>query len=81
MKEFRAKMGEGGRIVIPVFIRRELHIKPGEELIMKMDKNELHVISSKQALKNAQDKIQGLSKGTSLVKKLKKLRREDNSHD
>lgn len=81
MKEFRAKMGENGRIVIPVLFRRELNIEPGEELIMRMEKNELHVISSKQSLKNAQSKVQALAKGVSLVKKLKSLRQEDKSDE
>ncbi len=81
MREFRSRMAEDGRIVIPAIIRRELHIEPGEELILKMAKNELHVISGKQALKNAQQRVQALAKGISLVEKLKTLRQEDSANE
>ena len=77
MREFRSKIGEDGRVVIPALFRRELHIEPGEELIIKMEKNELRVISGKQSLKNAQQKVQLFAKGVSLVEKLKVLRQED----
>lgn len=64
-------------MVIPVIFRRKLHFEAGEELIIKIIKNEMRVISSKQALKNAQDRVQELAKGVSLVDKLKILRKED----
>jgi AbrB family looped-hinge helix DNA binding protein len=77
MNEFRAKMGEDGRIVIPAACRRLLHVKPGEELIMHVDKDELHVFSLKHSLKKAQEKVQKYSKGKSLVKQLKTMRKEE----
>lgn len=81
MREYRAKLGEDGRIVIPAIYRRELHLEPGEELIIRMDNNELHILSSKQSLKRAQLKVRELTKGASLVEKLKALREEDNNNE
>lgn len=80
MKEFRARLGEDGRIVIPALYRRRLHLEPGEELIIKMLQDEVHVVSAKQSLKNAQHRVQALAQGKSLVEQLKTLRQEDSNN-
>ncbi len=81
MREFRSRLGEDGRIVIPAVLRRQLHLEPGEELIIKMSQDELHVVSAKQSLKNAQRRVQALAQGKSLVEQLKSLRQEDSTND
>lgn len=81
MNEFRAKLGENGRIVIPAFCRKQLQFEAGEELIFHIKNNELHILSLKQSLKKAQALVQRHAKNQSLVEKLILLRREDNSHD
>lgn len=37
MNEFRVKMHENGRIVIPAACRHLLHLKPGEELVLRVE--------------------------------------------
>ena len=81
MNEFRAKIGEDGRVLIPIFCRRQLKLNPGEEIIIKLDKDELHLFSLKQSLKNAQAIVQGYAKNQSLVKKLRQMRKKDLSHE
>jgi AbrB family looped-hinge helix DNA binding protein len=81
MKDYRLKIGEGGRIVIPAFIRKELHVEIGEELVLKIKDHELRLISAKQAAKDAQKRVTEWAKGVSLVKKLKDMRKEDNHNE
>lgn len=50
--EQRIKIGEGGRLVIPAVYRKELHIEPGDELILRMQDGELRLFHQKQALAN-----------------------------
>lgn len=77
MLEFRTKMSEDGRIVIPATYRRQLHLKSGEELIMRLEDDELHLISLKNSLKKAQQLVQKYAKNKSLQKILKTMRKED----
>jgi len=77
MREYRAKLSENGRILIPAALRRQLNIEPGEELILRFDHNELHLYSLKQSLKKAQHLVQKHAKNKSLVKALKTMRNED----
>ncbi len=81
MHEYRAKLGEDGRIVIPAECRRKLHLQPGEELIIHIEKEELHLYSLKHSLKKAQETVQKYAKGQSLVAKLKDMRNKDNKNE
>ncbi len=77
MHDYRAKLGEDGRIVIPAACRRELHLVAGEELIIRVENNEMHLSSLKHSLKKAQHSVRSFAKKQSLVEKLKKMRQED----
>ena len=54
MQEYRVKISENGRILIPAVLRNQLHFNPGDELIMRVTDNELHLTSMQNAIKNAQ---------------------------
>ena len=77
MNEFRAKMGENGRLVIPASFRKELHIHSGEELILRVEDNVLHIMSLDQAIARAQTTVQKYAKSKSLVAHLREMRDED----
>jgi AbrB family looped-hinge helix DNA binding protein len=79
MIEFRAKMSDNGRIIIPATCRRLLHLNPGEELIIRIDDDEMRISSVKQALKKAQALIRKKAKDKNLLKQLKSLRHEDST--
>lgn len=77
MSEFRARLREDGRIVIPAVYRKQLHLEPGEELIIRVEDDELRLTSLKNSLKKAQKTIQLHARNKSLQKILKKMRTED----
>ena len=71
-------MTEGGRIVIPAPYRKELDIKPGDELIVQLDEGELRVYSRAEALKRLQDQVtRAVPQGVSLVEELLRERKKE----
>ncbi len=81
MNEYRAKLNKNGRIIIPVACRKMLHLEPGEELIIRIENNELHLLSLKLSLKRAQSLVKQYAKDQSLTEKLAALRREDEQNE
>lgn len=74
MRKFRIKLAQNGRVVIPASCRKKLHLKAGEELVVRVENNELHLSSLKHSLQKAQTIVQSYTKNRSLVKKLHQLR-------
>jgi len=81
MNEMRAKMTENGRIVIPAAFRHQLHLEPGEELVIRIDNDELRVFSLKHSLKKARLLVKKYAKNKNLVQELKALRKEDSENE
>jgi AbrB family looped-hinge helix DNA binding protein len=81
MNEYRAKLGENGRIIIPAQCRKQLQLEQGEELILRVENAELHIFSLKHSLKKAQALVKRHAKNKSLVEKLRRLRLEDTRHE
>lgn len=78
MQEYKAKISENGRVLIPAVIRHQLHLEPGEELILRIKDDELHLISIKSALKKAQALVKGyIPRDQSLVEALKVARKTE----
>ena len=75
--EYRAKLGKNCRIIIPAGCRKDLHFEPGEELILRIEKSGLHIMSLKQSVKKAQSIVQRYAKQQCLTKALRSLRDED----
>jgi AbrB family looped-hinge helix DNA binding protein len=55
-KRERVKLGEGGRFVIPAFMREEMGIKPGEMLICHVVDGELRVRSYLDNIRRIQER-------------------------
>jgi AbrB family looped-hinge helix DNA binding protein len=53
MHQYRTKINENGRLVVPAIYRKALGIKPGDELIMRLEDDELRITNVKQALRRA----------------------------
>ena len=67
-KRERVRLGEGGRFVIPSFMREEMGVKPGETLICHVVDGELRVRSYEDNLRRIQEKFSKLKKpGESVV--------------
>ena len=78
MAAIRATMGANGRIVIPVEIRRILHLEAGAEIVLVPSGAELRLIPTAQAVKRAQAMVRRhVRKGRSLVKELRAERRQE----
>ena len=51
------RIAAGGRIVIPAACRKALGIKPGDDVVLQLESEELRLYSRKQALRRLQDRV------------------------
>lgn len=78
MLEFKTKLSENGRIILPAKCREAMHISPGETIIVRVENDEARIISKKNLLARAQAAVTKLTKGKkSLVDELIKMRRSE----
>jgi AbrB family looped-hinge helix DNA binding protein len=79
MYGYRAQVKEGGRIVIPAKAREKLHFDVGEELLLRIEGEELHILSLRVAIKKAQALAQKYNPShKSLTAALFKMRKKEN---
>ena len=80
MPDIRAKLAEGGRIVIPVEYRQALGLHVGDEVILRLEDGEVRIFTPQQAIKRAQELMRRyISEERSLSNKLleeRKMERE-----
>lgn len=50
----KAQIGKGGRLVIPAPIRKALRLSEGDEVVLRLEGDELRILTVQQALKRAQ---------------------------
>jgi AbrB family looped-hinge helix DNA binding protein len=75
--ETRMRVNENGRVVIPAFYRKALGIKAGDEVILRMEDDELRITTMKRRIERAQRRIrQYVKPGVSLADELIAERRE-----
>ena len=75
--EVRLRLNENGRVVIPADFRKALGVKPGDEVILRMEDNELRITTLKRRIERAQRRARKYVKpGVSLVDELIAERRE-----
>jgi AbrB family looped-hinge helix DNA binding protein len=77
MQDYRTQLGLNGRIVIPASYRKQLQLKPGDELVLHVEDDELRIFTLKHSLKRVQNAVHKYAKGKSLVEQLKKMRKKD----
>jgi AbrB family looped-hinge helix DNA binding protein len=76
--DIRLRLNENGRIVIPAAFRKALGIKPGDEVILRLDDGELRITTMKRRIERAQLRArQYVKPGVSLVDELIAERREE----
>ena len=80
--ESKALINEGGRILIPVNIRKALNLHVGDELLLRVEEDEIHMIPLSKAVQQAQGLIRQYNKdGLKLTDVLSELRKEDREND
>ena len=76
--EARLRVNENGRVVIPAAFRRALGINAGDEIVLRMEDDELRITTLKRRLERAQRLVRKHVKpGASLVDELIAERREE----
>lgn len=82
MTEARMRLNENGRVVIPSEIRAALGIQAGDELVMRVEDDELRITTLKRRIERAQNQVATFRKrGRSLVDELIAMRREAASQE
>jgi len=72
----KARLSEGGRLVIPAEFRRALGVRPGDEVILRLEEGELRVLTLERAIRRAQELVAHyVPKGVSLAAELLEERR------
>jgi AbrB family looped-hinge helix DNA binding protein len=75
--ETRLRVNENGRVVIPASFRKALGINPGDEVLLRLEDDELRITTMKQRIARAQRRAQKyVKRGVSLVDELLAERRE-----
>jgi AbrB family looped-hinge helix DNA binding protein len=75
--ETRQRVNENGRVVIPASFRKALGINIGDEVVLRMEDDELRITTLKRRVERAQRLVRKhVKRGTSLVDQLIAERRE-----
>jgi AbrB family looped-hinge helix DNA binding protein len=76
-EETRLRVNENGRVVIPSSFRKALGIKVGDEVVLRMEDDELRITTQQRRIQRAQRRArQYVKRGESLVDELLAERRE-----
>jgi AbrB family looped-hinge helix DNA binding protein len=77
LQEARLKVNENGRVVIPASFRKALGIAAGDEVLLRIEDDELRITTMKRRIERAQGRARKYIKpGVSLVDELIAERRE-----
>lgn len=80
--ETRLRVNENGRVVIPAAFRKALGIQAGDQVVLRMEDDELRITTPKRRLERAQRLVRKYVKpGVSLVDELIAERREAARHE
>lgn len=81
-EEARARVNENGRVVIPAFFRKALGIQVGDEVVLRIEDDELRITTQQRSIQRAQRRArQYIKRGTSLVDELLAERRRAARHE
>jgi AbrB family looped-hinge helix DNA binding protein len=78
MPKVLAKLGEGGRLVIPAEYRKALGVQTGDELVLILEDKTMRVLTPREAIKKAQAVVRSyIPRGQSLSDELIADRRKE----
>jgi AbrB family looped-hinge helix DNA binding protein len=83
MEETRMRVNENGRVVIPASFRKALGIHPGDEIVLRVEDDELRITTLKNRIRQAQKLVRRYLKpgGRSMSDELIAERREAAMHE
>jgi AbrB family looped-hinge helix DNA binding protein len=74
-EETRTRVNENGRVVIPSSFRKALGIEVGDEVVLRIEDDELRITTQQRRIQRAQRRARKYVKGGSLVDELLAERR------
>ncbi len=74
-EEIRTRVNENGRVVIPSSFRKALGIEVGDEVVLRIEDDELRITTQQRRIQRAQRHARQYVKGGSLVDELLAERR------
>jgi AbrB family looped-hinge helix DNA binding protein len=78
MTSYRAKISPSGRLVIPAPQRKELGLKAGDQVVMRVENNELRISSVNHSIERVQALVRKYNrKGENLSESLIRDRRAE----
>lgn len=81
-EEIRTRVSQNGRIVIPASFREAMGIDVGDEVVLRLQNDELRITTKQRRIQRAQERARRFLKpGTSLVDELIAERREAAKHE
>lgn len=82
MNVTKVRMGNNGRVVIPAEYRKKLSLEPGTDLLLRVEGDELRLMTTASAIKRAQNLVRTyVPEGYSLVDELIAERRAEAMHE
>jgi AbrB family looped-hinge helix DNA binding protein len=82
MVEVRARINENGRVVIPASFRKALGIRSGDEIVLRLEEDEIRMATWKGNVARARKLVSSYIKpGTHLSDELIKERRKAAEHE
>jgi bifunctional DNA-binding transcriptional regulator/antitoxin component of YhaV-PrlF toxin-antitoxin module len=82
MTKSLAKLGDGGRLVIPAEYRKAMGVSVGDELVLVLEKGALEVRTPREGLRRAQTLVRRhVPRGVSLSDELIAERRRESKHE
>ena len=76
--EFRTRISKNGGLILPAKFRKALEIKPGDEIVLRLENGSIRLIPLQQAVSQAQKIVkQYLGQETSLSDVLIQARRAE----
>jgi AbrB family looped-hinge helix DNA binding protein len=82
MAEVRLRVNENGRVVLPAAFRKALNIRSGDQVLARLEDDEVRITTLKHRLEQAQRHVRQFVKpGRSLADELVAERREAAKHE
>ena len=82
MNEIRTRVSQNGRVVIPAALRKAMGINVGDEVLLRLQDDELRITTQQRRIEHAQRRARRyLKRGDSLVDELLAERREAGSNE